>query len=188
MNRLNIVRLFILIGMLTLMSCGRNTIVLRYNLANIDVYGCKNSISLVALDDKRNSKAIGRSSKGIIFYTSSSVAEWISRALYQELKKSGCKVDYHDKKYAFDTDYVITGSFSEAYIKQGSLSEYLATMKINLEITKGEKSTLKKSFFIKMTKKTLPSPGVNKKMLMQLLQGAMKEIIPVISEHIKTNG
>jgi len=61
-------------------------------------------------------------------------------------------------------------------------------MKINLEIKKGEKIALKKSFFVKMTKKTLPSPGVNNKMLVQLLQVAMKEIIPVISEFIKSNG
>lgn len=181
--------IFILFGVLLVLGCstGRDTIVLRYHPAKIDIFGCTNTVSLVALEDRRKDVAIGNKDDGRPIYAKSDVSEWISRAMYDELKRSGSEVAYHDKKYDFNTDYVITGFIKDTYVRQKSLSSYLASMKIYLEISKNEKNVLKKTFTVTRTKKTLPSPGANSNILTELLQGAMREIIPFLCNHFKTN-
>lgn len=186
MKALTILRLFIFISILGLISCaGKSAVDLRYQPAGIDMAPCSKSISVVELEDSRDRTAVGETNEGKLFFGKSSVSEWISKALYDELAKSGCRVEYHEKEYEFETDYTLIGEIEEVYVKQKSLTDYSASMRLRIAVKADGKKVFGKSFSSTFDKTTVPSPGVNSKVLTGLLQGLMKEMVPEIRDNLQ---
>ena len=177
--------LVILCCTFTLFGCaGRTSIDLQYKPAGINIASCPKTASVVMLIDQRPKAAIGEKENGKPFYSNDVVAEWVSRALYEELKTNGCGVEYHDKEYDFDTEYIIGGFLQETFVKQESLSSYAATLRIRIEVKREDEVVFAKNYVSTLTKTTVPSPGVNSKILTELLQGMMREVVPEIRKHI----
>ena len=186
MKTLTILRLFTVIIILGLISCAAKTTVdLRYQPAGINMAPCSKSISVVELEDARDRTAVGETNEGKLFFGKTSVAEWISRALYDELAKSGCRVEYHEKEYAFETDYTLIGEIKEVFVKQESLKDYGASMRLRIEVKADGKKVFGKNFSSTYSKTTVPSPGVNSKVLTALLQGMMRELVPEIRDNLQ---
>ena len=164
---------------------GRTSIDLRYKPAGINIAPCPKTVSVVMLKDERPKAAIGEKEDGKPFYSNDVVAEWVSRALYEELKTNGCGVEYHDKEYAFATDYVIGGILQEVFVKQESLSSYSATLRIRVEVKQKDAVVFGKNYVSTLKKTTVPSPGINSKILTELLQGMMREVVPEIRKQIE---
>jgi hypothetical protein len=164
---------------------GRTSIDLRYNPAGINIPSCSKTASVVMLKDERPKAAIGEKEDGKPFYSNDVVSEWVSRALYEELKTNGCGVEYHDKEYAFDTDYVIGGLLQEVFVKQESLSSYSSTLRMRIEIKQSDEVVFGKNYVSTLKKTTVPSPGINSKILTELLQGMMREVVPEIRKQIE---
>jgi hypothetical protein len=146
---------------------------------------CAKTISVVALEDKREQTAVGETKDGNLFFGKISVTEWVSKALYDELAKSGCRVEFHDKEYEFDTDYTLVGEIEELFVKQNSLTEYSASMRLKLDVKADGQKVFGKSFVTSYSKKTVFSPGVNSKVLTELLQGLMREVVPEVRDNLK---
>jgi len=163
----------------------KSAVDLNYQPADINLPPCDRSISLVELVDERGEKAVGKTNEGKLFYGNISVTEWVSRALYKELEKSGCRVKYHEKEYSFDTDYTLTGKIQDVFVTQVSLTEYNASMRLKLAVKTGEEQIFNRQFSSTYSKKTVPSPGVNSKVLTVVLQGMMKEVVPEIRKNLK---
>ena len=164
---------------------GRTSIDLHYKPAGINIPSCSKTASVVMLKDERPKAAIGEKEDGKPFYSNDVVPEWVSRALYEELKTNGCGVEYHDKEYAFDTDYIIGGFLQEVFVKQESLSSYSATLRLRIEVKKKDEVVFGKNYVSTLKKTTVPSPGVNSKVLTELLQGMMREVVPEIRKQIE---
>ena len=135
-------------------------------------------------EDQRAKIAIGEKKDGKPFYSRDIVAEWVSRALYEELRTNGCGVEYHDKAYDFSTDYVISGTIQEVFVKQKSYKDYAANMALRVELKQDDRVVFEKSYVSTLNKATVPSPGVNSKMLTELLQGMLRELVPEVRSHI----
>ena len=180
------VGLIILLAFATLIGCGgKNAVDLRYAPAGINVAPCAKTISVVALEDKREQTAVGETKDGNLFFGKTSVTEWVSKALYDELAKSGCRVEFHDKEYEFDTDYTLVGEIEELFVKQNSLTDYSASMRLKLDVKADGQKVFGKSWATTYSKKTVVSPGVNSKVLTQLLQGLMREVVPEVRDNLK---
>jgi len=178
--------LIILLAVAALIGCsGKNAVDLRYAPAGINVAPCAKTISVVALADKREQIAVGETKDGNPFFGKTSVTEWVSKALYDELAKSGCRVEFHDKEYAFDTDYTLVGEIEELFVKQKSLTDYSASMRLKLDVKADGQKVFGKSFATTYSKTTIVSPGVNSKVLTELLQGMMREVVPEIRDNLK---
>lgn len=180
------VGLIILLGFVSLIGCAStNTVDLSYKPAGINVAPCAKTLSVVALEDKRDQTAVGETKDGDLFFGKTSVTEWVSKALYDELAKSGCRVEFHDKEYAFDTDYTLVGAIEELFVKQNSLTGYSASMRLKLDVKADGQKVFGKSFATTYSKTTVFSPGVNSKVLTELLQGLMREMVPELRDNLK---
>ncbi len=186
MRALSIGLVFVLLGVIGLIGCApKSAIDLKYEPTGINLEPCPGSIAVVELADKRPQSAIGETKDGESFYAKTSVTEWVSRALYDELLGGGCQVEYHQKKYKFDTDFTLTGDIEEIFVRQKSLSDYAASMKLRIAATAGGNKVYGKTFTSTLGKTTVPSPGVNTKVLSELLQGMMRELVPEVRDSLK---
>lgn len=186
MKRLAISALFISIIAVVLSGCTvKSSVQLNYQPAGINMTDCNRSIAVVELVDQRDDEAVGKTNEGKLFYGERPVAEWISKALYEELAKGGCRVQYHKKESGFDTDYTLTGEIQEVFVTQASLTRYDATMKLMILLKSGDQRVFEKRFSSVYSKRTVFSPGVNSKVLTQVLQGMMKEVIPQVHKHMQ---
>jgi hypothetical protein len=177
---------FILLGGFSLIGCaGKSAIELQYEPTGINLEPCPGSIAVVELADKRPQSAIGKTKDGKEFYSKTSVPEWVSRALYDELVGGGCQAEYHEKAYEFDTDFTLTGDIVEIFVTQKSLSDYSASMKLRIVATAGGSKVYEKTYTSTLGKTTVPSPGVNTKVLTELLQGMMRELVPDVRDRLR---
>lgn len=175
----------LLIGMAMVGCAGKSTIDLRYEPTGINLEPCPGSISVVELKDKRPQTAIGVTKDGKEFYGKISASEWVSRALHDELDKGGCQVEYHQKEYEFDTDYTLTGDLEEIFVKQKSFSDYSASVRLQIAVTSKGKKVYAKTYTSTLGKTTVPSPGINSKVLTELLQGMMRELVPELRDGLR---
>ena len=181
-----IFRILLLSGFALFVGCASPTTVdLIYHPIDIDVSPCKSSIAVVALEDQRESEAIGQRKDGQQIYGNPAAAEWVSRALLDELKKSGCPGEYHDKGSDFGTDYIVTGAVKEMYFKQESISGYTSGMKLRVVVNKGGQKVLGKDFSSTLRKTTVPGSGAYNEVLSELLQNMLREVVPDVREVIE---
>jgi hypothetical protein len=186
MRALIVVRVLVFLGLSIIISCAaKATIDLVYHPVGVDVSPCKSSVAVVALEDQRSSVAVGERKDGQQIYGKPFAAEWISRALVEELKMTGCKVEYHDKGSDFTADYLVTGEVKEAYFKQESMSGFVGDMRLRIVVNKGGEKVLGKEFKSTVSKKTLPSSGAYTEVLSELLQTMLREVVPGVREVIE---
>lgn len=186
MKVLVVARVLVLLGLSIVISCaGKATIDLVYHTVGADVSPCKSSVAVVALEDQRSSVAVGERRDGQQIYGKPFAAEWISRALAEELEMAGCEVEYHDKGSDFNTDYLVTGEVKEAYFKQESMSGFVADMRLRIVVNKGGEKVLGKEFKSTVRKNTLPSSGAYTEVLSELLQTMLREVVPDVCEVFK---
>ena len=175
----------LLFGMTGSGMAASDQIELTYDAAGIDEATCTKSVAVVTFEDKRDDVGIGESGKGKKFYSKNPVNEWVTRALYDELKRTGCKAEYHDKKGDYNTDFTITGVVEDAYIKQKSMTKYHVNMRLNISILKDGKKVLGKTYTSNLDKTTVPSFSFNDKVATQTLQGILSEIVPDLHKQLK---
>jgi hypothetical protein len=186
MRTFTILRFLPVLGLLLFVGCASTTTIdLIYHPIDIAVSPCKSSIAVVALEDQRESDAIGERKDGQQIYGKPAAAEWISRALLGELKESGCQGEYHDTGSDFNTDYVVTGAVKEMYFKQESISGFNSDMKLRIVVNKGGQKVVTKEFSSTLRKKTVPGSGAYNEILSELLQNMLREVVPEIREVIE---
>lgn len=92
------------------------------------------SISVVCFADKRpDPEIVGKRRDGTAFTTGSDVAQWVSRALADELARRGLRVTF-----AMDTaqarsgapDYLITGVIDQVWLEEASAVELSAQLRV----------------------------------------------------------
>ena len=186
MRALSIGLVFVLLGGIVLTGCaGKGAIDLRYKTTGINLEPCPGSIAVVELVDKRPQTAIGKTKDDKAFYAKSSVTAWVSRALHDELAEGGCKVEYHQKPYDFDTDFILTGDLEEIFVTQKSYSDYAASVKLRIVVTSGGKRVFNQTFSSRLGKTAFPSSGVRTQVLAELLQGMMRELVPELRDGLR---
>ena len=79
----------------------------------------------------------------------------------------------------------MTGAVKEMYFKQESMSGYASDMKLRIVVNKGGQKVLGKGFSSTLEKKTWPSSGAYNKVLNELLQNMLREVVPDVREVIE---
>ena len=179
------VRLLSLLAFVVFFGCAPQTRVdLVYQPSGFRVAPCQKSLAIVTFNDVRENKTIGETQRGLPIYANDSVSHWISRAFYDELERSGCKVEYHDKGATFDTDLVLTGDIKELKVTQMSHTEYDGRLRLNVVVQAAGKQVFSKEYVSALTKKTLPSSEAPKLILTELLQGLIQEALSDLRERL----
>jgi len=174
-----VVSMIVLFAFTGVVYADSETIDLTYRTAGIEPATCSKSVAIITFQDNRTEPWIGESGKGKKFQSRIPVNEWITRALTDELKSVGCRVEYHDTAGDFDTDVTITGIVEEAFIKQDSWTKYNVNFRLQLFITLGNKK-ITKTYQNTMTKRTVPAFSFNSNVATESLQDVMREAIPAL--------
>ena len=175
----------LLLGFILLFGCAPQTRVdLVYQPSGVSVSPCQKSIAIVSFTDKRGKDAVGETQKGVPIHTNDSVSSWVSRAFYDELERSGCKVEYHDTGAMFDTDLTLTGEIKDLTVVQMSHTEYDAKLRLNVAVQANGQQVFSKEYVSALTKKTLPSSRVPGEVLTELLQGLIQEALSDLRDRL----
>lgn len=131
---------FSLACLAALAGCSTNTVVpLRYQpSAPPPGPVCTQHISLTPFADKRaDTLTLGSLGEGKRYYAENDVAEWVTWAMFEELKARGCDVKYREKS---DTGpargYAVSGSFDTINVESGSTLMTKANLRVRVKVEK----------------------------------------------------
>lgn len=123
-----------------LSACASNTVVpLRYQPSTPQgAPACAHALTLMPFVDKRaDTITIGTLGEGKRFYPETDVSEWVSWAMFEELKARGCDVKYREKA---DTSalrgYVVSGSFDTVGVETGTALTAKARLRLRVKVEK----------------------------------------------------
>lgn len=136
------------------------------------------SISVVRFEDKRKDfHSVGARRDGSAFTTSQNVAEWISRALADELARSKFQVTYAasvSEARAANPDYLVTGRVDDVWLKEDSRLELTASMRINLALASRKGRLWSETCNSSQTKAGIPSSGWADELLLDTLKDLLR--------------
>lgn len=125
---------------LALSACASNTVVqLRYQPSTPPAgQVCSQSFTVLPFVDKRaDTLTIGTLGDGKRYYAENDPVEWISWAIFEELKARGCDVKYREKPDTAPlTGYVVSGSFDKINVDRAPSLTVKADLSLNVKLTK----------------------------------------------------
>lgn len=148
------------------------------------------SVSVVNFTDKRvDPNSVGVRRDGSSFTTQGDVAQWISRALADQLARDGLRVTY-----ALDTtqarnghpDYLVTGAIDDVWLKENSAMELSATMRVNITLANRKAKLWNETSTTTQTKAGLPSGAAADNLLAETLRELLRPIAGKIVQTIET--
>jgi hypothetical protein len=123
-----------------LAGCSANTVVpLRYQPSTPPGgQACTQSITLLPFADKRSDTiTIGSLGEGKSFYAENDVAEWVSWAMFEELKARGCDVKFREKTdQSAVKGYSVSGSFDTVNVNTGTALMAKAKLRVRVKVEK----------------------------------------------------
>lgn len=145
------------------------------------------SVSVIKFTDETEKglggkSRLGRTSEGLDFFADSSLAEWVSWAVYDELKEAGINVEYHPAAGEYGTDFDISGQVQSLKLDQTSSTDYEGSMRVRLVIESKGNHVHSEKFYSEVTKVVFPSKDAPREIVMEVLQGIMTELVPVVAD------
>ena len=125
---------------LALSACASNTVVqLRYQPSTPPAgQACAQTFTVLPFVDKRaDTLTIGTLGDGKRYYAENDPIEWVSWAMFEELKARGCDVKYREKPDAAPlVGYVVSGSFDKINVDRAANLTVKADLRLNVKLTK----------------------------------------------------
>ena len=171
---------------LTLAGCApKDTVRLLYTPVTPSVLPAPTAprVAVVLFEDKRGKQEIGTRSKGGDFSAATSVPEWISRSLADEISRMGPQVSYAPSIQLAQSarpDYIVTGTVEEVWVKESNPTTYAATVRISFNVANRQGSVYSQNLSSSQEKTGLPSSG----MVEDLLTGTLREVLGVAASKI----
>lgn len=122
-------------------GCASNTVVpLRYQPSTPkDALACTQPLTVVGFADKRaDTITIGTLGDGKRYYAENNVSEWISWAVFEELKARGCNVKFREQGAAIPSPqgWVVSGSFDQVQVEHGAALTVKAALRLRVKLEK----------------------------------------------------
>jgi len=121
-------------------ACASNTVVqLRYQPSTSPAgQVCTQSFTVLPFVDKRaDTLTIGTLGDGKRYYAENDPVEWVSWAMFEELKARGCDVKYREKPDAAPlTGYVVSGSFDRINVDRAPSLTVKADLRLKVKLEK----------------------------------------------------
>lgn len=147
------------------------------------------SISVVHFEDKRKDlHSVGERRDGSAFTTSQNVAEWISRALADELARHKLRVTYAAtvaEARGGNPDYLVTGRIDDVWVKEDGRLALTASMRINLSLANRKGRLWSETCNSSQTKAGLPSGGWADELLLDTLKDLLNPITQKIVQTVE---
>lgn len=146
------------------------------------------SVSVVSFEDKRvDTSSVGVRRDGSAFTTSGDVAEWISRALADELARSGFQVTFAanvNQARSGNPDYLVTGQVDEVWLKENSSLEITSQMRVKCALANRKGRLWSESCNASQSRSGLPSGSTADNLLLDTLRDLVKPMAQKIVQTI----
>ena len=157
----------------------QNNVRLLYNTSGTSVLPSPTAprIAVVIFEDQRGRIDIGVRKDGSPFQPGSSVAEWVSQSLADELSRQGAQVSLAvsmAQAQAGKADYIVNGVVERVWLTEKNLSSYDATIRIQTRLSSPAKSTITKNFSAQQEKTGIPSSALAEETLSKTLAEVLK--------------
>lgn len=140
-------------------------------------------VAVVLFEDKRAKQEIGTRSKGGTFSAATSVPEWVSRSLADEISRMGPQVSYAPSIQLAQSarpDYIVTGSVEEVWVRESNPATYSALVRVSFNVANRQGSVYSQNLSSSQEKTGLPSSG----MVEDLLTATLREVLGVAASKI----
>lgn len=130
-----------LVTLTLLAACGpSNNVRLIYNTNTSAVLPLPGSpsVAVVMFNDERTRQYIGERKDGSVFTASSTIADWFSRSLADELGRQGVQVSFAptlEQARAAKPDYIVTGDITDVWMQELSATRVQCTIKAKIALS-----------------------------------------------------
>ncbi len=134
-------------------------------------------VAVVVFEDQRGRIDIGTRKDGSPFQPSSSVAEWVSQSLADELARQGAQVSLATtmaQAQAGQPDYIVGGVVERVWLTEKSISNYDAVIRIQTRLYSQKQATVSRSFASQQEKTGIPGAALAEQTLSSTLADVLK--------------
>ena len=134
-------------------------------------------VAVVVFEDQRGRIDIGARKDGSPFQPSSSVAEWVSQSLADELARQGAQVSLATsmaQAQAGQPDYIVGGVVERVWLTDKSISSYDAVIRIQTRLYSQKQATVSRSFASQQEKTGIPGAALAEQTLSSTLADVLK--------------
>ena len=170
----------LLFAAVALTGClAQNNIRLLYNPSGASALPVATAprVAVVVFEDQRGRIDIGTRKDGSPFQPGSSVAEWVSQSLADELARQGAQVSLATsmaQAQAGQPDYIVGGVVERVWLTEKSLSNYDAVIRIQTRLYSQKQATVTKSFASQQEKTGIPGAALAEQTLSSTLADVLK--------------
>ena len=133
-------------------------------------------VTVVVFEDQRGRIDIGTRKDGSPFQPGSSVAEWVSQSLADELARQGAQVSVASsmaQAQAGQPDYIVGGVVERVWLTEKSLSTYNAVIRIQTRLYSQKQAAVTKSFASQQEKTGIPGSALPE----ETLSGTLADVL-----------
>ena len=156
----------------------QNNVRLLYNTSGSSVLPVSTAprVTVVVFEDQRGRLDVGVRKDGSPFQPSSSVAEWVSQSLADELARQGAQVSVATsmaQAQAGQPDYIVGGVVERVWLTEKSLSTYNAVIRIQTRLYSQKQAAVTKSFASQQEKTGIPGSSLPE----ETLSGTLADVL-----------
>lgn len=170
----------LLFAAVALTGClAQNNVRLLYNTSGSSALPVATAprVAVVVFEDQRGRIDIGTRKDGSPFQPSSSVAEWVSQSLADELARQGAQVSLATsmaQAQAGQPDYIVGGVVERVWLTEKSISNYDAVIRIQTRLYSQKQATVSRSFASQQEKTGIPGAVLAEETLSSTLADVLK--------------
>lgn len=157
----------------------QNNIRLLYNTSGASALPVATAprVAVVVFEDQRGRLDIGVRKDGSPFQPSSSVAEWVSQSLADELARQGAQVSLATsmaQAQAGQPDYIVGGVVERVWLTEQSMTKYDAVIRIQTRLYSQKQGVVTKNFASQQEKTGIPGAALAEQTLSSTLGDVLK--------------
>jgi hypothetical protein len=137
-------------------------------------------VSVVAFEDRRlDQSSLGLRRDSSAFVTNDNVAQWISKALADELARNGLQVSYAlsaAEALQGQPDYLVTGYLTEAGLREITATEMVSSLSIDVSLARREARILRESMHSSQSRTSLPAANTADNLMQDTLYDLVKSM------------
>ena len=157
----------------------QNNIRLLYNTSGASALPVATAprVAVVVFEDQRGRLDIGVRKDGSPFQPSSSVAEWVSQSLADELARQGAQVSLATsmaQAQAGQPDYIVGGVVERVWRTEQSMTKYDAVIRIQTRLYSQKQGVMTKNFASQQEKTGIPGAALAEQTISSTLGDVLK--------------
>lgn len=159
-----------------LVACGpSNNVRLMYNPSTASVLPQPQAprVTVVMFEDQRPHQMIGERKDGSVFTSTSTVTDWISRSLADELARQGAQVSYaatQAQAQSGNPDYIVTGTVTDVWLKENSATNVTATIRATVKLASHKGVVYSENLTASQDRQFIPSSSAVESLLSDTLR------------------